>query len=647
MSLNTREHRKSTMLGLFAVIAVAAMYHLVFFNRVFPIQEGWFSCIAHEMLSGRTPYKDFYLFLQPLYPLEITGLTSLFGDSFITFRIVGMVERLLLVAILYLMLKRILTARHAMVITLASLAVYASHTTDVIYSYYQTCLFFGLLSAYLLLTYLERPVGRRDLIIACTAGVLAGLGFMTKQSTGLFVTAALGAVLLIASFRLNKPMSKLSVPVYIAGWLCPVAACFSWLASKGAFRSYVEQVYRGASSSKGSVLGVLFSFYTRAFTARYCIAFLVMCFAVYLSRILFKDRGLDPAEERSGQAGTARAWVAVIAASLFCFLFPILYRPIFGAYPSQPFYVLKLCVIHISFYVSILASIVLFIRVWTARERGRDLQLFLLSIVSLSIMYAHGLSFTLEEHAVIPSIGLMFAVLLPLVKGPARLKAVALYACCFTLIFFCAVQKYAWPYEWWGWREPNILDATQKSTIGALKGFRVSPLTNEVITGVTALTKKYSAKDDTIFTYPHIPIFYVLSGRYPSTFALVHYFDVCPDSYAIRDAAELFRKPPAVIVNLEFPEWVWKFHEDAFRKGALSGQRKIAAAIDQLTRGGNMDSSASSRPHWAIRSRCGPGDEQASRRLVRSGACGLCAPTLPSGFPVTRHFRRWLEEVSP
>ena len=39
-------------------------------------------------------------------------------------------------------------------------------------------------------------------------------------------------------------------------------------------------------------------------------------------------------------------------------------------------------------------------------------------------------------------------------------------------------------------------------------------------------------------------------------------------------------------MNLEFPEWVWKFHEDAFRKGALSGQRKIAAAIDQLTRGG-------------------------------------------------------------
>ena len=97
--------------------------------------------------------------------------------------------------------------------------------------------------------------------------------------------------------------------------------------------------------------------------------------------------------------------------------------------------------IHISFYVSILASIVLFIRVLTARERGRDLQLFLLSIVSLSIMYAHGVSFMLEEHAVIPSIGLMFAVLLPLVKGPARLKAVALYACCFTLIFSCAVSK--------------------------------------------------------------------------------------------------------------------------------------------------------------------------------------------------------------
>lgn len=66
-------------------------------------------------------------------------------------------------------------------------------------------------------------------------------------------------------------------------------------------------------------------------------------------------------------------------------------------------------------------------------------------------------------------------------------------------------------------------------------------------------------------------------------------FDVCPDLCAVRDAAELLRKPPAVIVNLEFPEEVWKFHENAFRKGVLSGQRKIAAAMNQLTGNGRYE----------------------------------------------------------
>lgn len=571
------------MLGLLAVISITAIYHLIFFNRVFPIQEGWFSCFAHEILLGRIPYKDFHLFLQPVYPFEIAGLTFLFGDSFIIFRIVGLVERLFLVAVLFLMLKRIVPVHHAIAVTLASLAVYASHTTDVIYSYYQTCLLLGLLSSYLLLRLLEASAGRHDLLMAGISGILAGWSFMTKQSTGLFITAALGAVLLVSSFRLSRPTNRFSPAVYVAGWLCPVVAWFLWLASTGAFRAYIDQVYRGASSSKGSLWATLFAFWTRAFHPVYLTGFLVMSLIVCLSWVIFKNRQ-DPFVERAEQTNMTRLLAPVVIGSSLCFFIPLLYRLVFGdTYPTGPFYGFKLRLVHLSFYGSILASIFFFIRVWTIKDRDINLRLFLLSIVSLSVMYAHGLSFTLEEHAVIPSLGLLYAALLCLVKGPAWLKTVSLYTCCFALILLSAVQKYAWPYEWWGWREPNILEATEKSALSPLKGFRISPMTNTLLTEITAVIERYSSKNDHIFTYPHIPVFYMLSRRHPSTFAFIHYFDVCPDLYAVEDAAELLRKPPAVIVNLEFPENVWKFHENAFRKGSLSGQRKIAAAIDHLT----------------------------------------------------------------
>jgi hypothetical protein len=82
-------------------------------------------------------------------------------------------------------------------------------------------------------------------------------------------------------------------------------------------------------------------------------------------------------------------------------------------------------------------------------------------------------------------------------------------------------------------------------------------------------------------------MFYVTSGVYPRTRALVGYWDVCPDDVARADAATLLRDPPAVIVDLEMEESVWRFHEDAFRGGRASGQRAIAAAIATLSRSGD------------------------------------------------------------
>src|SRR5262249_52748544 len=54
--------------GLFAVWLPLLAYNLLFFNRYLPLTEGWFSLYARLIRDGQTPYRDFCLFLPPLYP---------------------------------------------------------------------------------------------------------------------------------------------------------------------------------------------------------------------------------------------------------------------------------------------------------------------------------------------------------------------------------------------------------------------------------------------------------------------------------------------------------------------------------------------------------------------------------------------------
>ncbi len=639
--------RLTWRLGLVCSVSVVLVYHLMFFNRFFPIQEGWFSAYAHLILGGKVPYRDFYLFLQPVYPLVITGLVKVAGYGFLWVRVLGLGERLVLTALLYVLLARLFQPITALIGTLMAIVVYASHTSDVIDSYLQLCLIFVLLGVYLLTRSLEARTPARTTWWACAAGAILALAFFTKQTTGLL--SAVGACLVVAIVLWRvRPDRALQLSLgFLAGLSLPTAAVAVWLAVNRAAGPYLQQVYGGAASSKGSLVSILAGFFRHTFTVTDVVSFALLSLAggcwVLAARWCRDADG--PAELRarlrtcllSAAAGASAAWwwlvderyrwwvavligigaVAQVAAWRLLVRSPgtqrrltlwllspaavlivssvavlLLWSPsvlagwLWWKFQTLHFLELKQMLVTWSLFAACGLTAFWLVRVIQRRDLRRAPLFALCAAVGVSVMYAHGMSYVIEAHAAVPALGLAVGALLEWRLAGRVFRAAIVIGVVVVFMALCAGQRYTWPYQWWGWREPAISKSTVVPRAPLLGGFTLSPQSDGVYERVDALLRRSLGEGEWVYCFPNIPMFYVTTGVYPRTNALVAYWDVCPDDVAEADAAILVADPPAAIVDLDMPERVWRFHEDAFRGGRRSGQREIASAIDSLTASG-------------------------------------------------------------
>ncbi len=572
-------------------------YHLLFWNRFLPVQEGWFHAMADRIRAGSVPYRDFHAFLPPLYLWLLTGVTSIFGNVFAVMRAVGIVERAITAVVLAALYRRAAGRSEATFLALVTCVVSWSFTTDLVYGYQQTCLLFALLSAWLLAERGDpasgdggapRPGAARARLAA--AGALGGLAFLTKQTTGLFVPAAIAAELLLRARDANDPAATVRRParyrdpaLYLAGAATPVVLAAAVLAAHGALVPCVDQVFRSGAAAKGSLVTALFGFLPRLLGVRELVAAgaIAGLYAWWRHR---EGRAAAPGDAAAGGAGEGpgdggarrgggelpvAAWMAVGAGAL---LLPWFAEAFFAAtYKASGFYEAKLALVRVAFIA--MAAIL------AASLRGRLAPWRLLALVSLATMWAHGLSFTLEEHAALPALGVALAAVL---RSRAAAARIAVAAGGIVLLALCAHQKYAWPYQWWGWREPPVRTATETVDLPALRGLRLNPETARAVTGIVDAVRANSRAGEPIVTFPHVPLFALLADRPIATFSVTHYFDVCSDDCARADARRLRESPPAVAVVVDLPEEAWRFHEEAFRRGGPSGQREIAAELERL-----------------------------------------------------------------
>lgn len=553
-------------------VAILALYMGFIFNRYLPINEGWFHYYAWLMHKGQMPYRDFWFFGQPV----TLGIAWLFGgDHLINLRIFGLVERIVLSGMLYFLLSRQFSPRACFLATLVSMAVFLSYVTEGFFTYLVDALV--LLVGALICVYEAQIHPRWYKLILILAGILTSLSFLAKQSVGAFNTLAV--VILIAWPPSSVTRRLLSLLYFSIGWCAGAVPIVSWLVKNGAWHSYVTEVFTGAAASKGSLttvfLGTLQRSITPSIVLIFAIVIAIIALAVWKQWLIFR---------RPESLGWTKAQLSLTALlALVMFFTPIFWRIV----NPNVLRVYISIVVRVVFLGMVLQFAWIIIRRFLPQTEPVKPMTLIFLLTGILWAYGCALSFKVEQHSIIFLLAYLVAVACDNLSSRSGQSLIGILAAvCLLQLGESALYKYNDAYDWNGWRSV-ITIKSRTSHWPQLAGFRPDPATVYMVDSILDDIVRGSRPGEPIFTFPSIPMFNFITGRPQPTFAPVHYWDVCPDDLAERDAARVLAAKPAVIVDMELPEWIWDVNELGFRRGKKSGQRKIEAVIQELASSGD------------------------------------------------------------
>ena len=185
-----------SFIGWLCAVSIVLLYNYLYSFSYLPMTEGWFTVYAKLMNNGLVPYRDFYLYLTPLYPLLIANFILLFGDSFFALRLLGFLITLIITTLLFLILLKRFKPASAMFSTVVSMFYYQSGVAHISYDFTQILTAFTLASALMLI--LLSNIKERDfeshkariITYLVLSGMFSSLAFFIKQSNGSMIAIA-------------------------------------------------------------------------------------------------------------------------------------------------------------------------------------------------------------------------------------------------------------------------------------------------------------------------------------------------------------------------------------------------------------------------------------------------------------------------
>jgi len=562
-------------------VGILALIMAIIMNRYLPIQEGWFSQYGRLMLDGKLPYRDFYFFAPPL-PLFISEAIVKLGNRLIYLRYYGFTERCVLVATLYYVLSRRFSPVAALIGSSTSAVALLAYFTDAIFSYLYTCLLLLLFAVALLQAAYRLPELRR--VFLALGGCCAAWAFFAKQSNGLFGTMAMFAAIVVLGPDVRRTLENAFWTA--GGWLMGALPFVAWLVGHGIWHPFVQQVFQGAAASKGSFRTIFFGFARRFVeplsTDTMIVLMLVAAWLAHEKVLRFRQ------PQAAGRSSSASLWLYASAAVL-AILLPYPFRV--GAVGTYRLGEATTYFARMSVWLLMLPCLwILRQRLLSLRKRKDgtpDPTVAILSIMSVAWAYGSAMSFSIEQQAVLPGMALLLALAYDwLLLRNARLMRYLVTGVSLVVIAFSVSFKYNWAFAWVGWRQSISQDNIQ-SHWPQLKGYRLDRPYAAMFDTILDDIATHTDTQDSVFTFPFMPMFNYITGHSQPTFGLVHYWDVCPDWLARADAQRVVAARPRIIISMELREDMWQFHEVAFRKGQPSGQRAIREAIHSLVASGD------------------------------------------------------------
>lgn len=574
--------------ALFMSLACILLYNYLFSFSYLPITEGWFLAYAKLITNGAMPYKDFLLYLTPLYPLTIAFFIFIFGDGLFAQRILGVFVILGISSILFLLLNRKFSPPSSFAATVIAIIYYQSGVAHITYDFTQF-LTLAIITTIFFLANTVRDLAatnsQRKIFSVCINLYLScffsSISFLIKQSNGAFIVIFTALSLLFVLFHSKNIKIKFFL-ASVLGFLTPVFVIFIWLAWNDSIGFFWSQIFTGAIAAKGSLAPIAFA---------------------WISRLLSEDLMIKSFK------------LFILLVILIIFHYAATYKktilPKYSCRPEFNFTILTAYFFIISTFIIIsfaspsaklivkfsglgsrvgsyaLAASVLFIFLFFASKKFKFLEalssdptLTIMVTMSLGMIWGNGTSAGVGEIAVFILVAIIVAQLLE-IRNLSFLWQITIIALLAAFITNLCIAKFNTPYYWWGLKQQNVHEANYQVNANIGSKFRISKESASILEALDKAIPSNSGGD--IFAFPNIPIVYLISNRWPQSKILVQWFDFLPDSAAIEEADRLLQKPPETIVNLNLPNNVWDAHESLFRGGEKSGQRSIQRAIATLT----------------------------------------------------------------
>jgi hypothetical protein len=575
------ERRGQLALAVVIVVGLNLAFLLSFWNRFLaPSVSGMFLEFASRLLSGKVPYRDFYVVVTPFYIFKTAAIVKIFGPSLAILRLIDIGYRCALGAILVIWLSKVVRIPYALLGALAAVIVFSTDPGDSLTSYHLEATFWALTGAFLL-SYVqwERREILRNISVICCSGACCSICFFTKQTEGGGITLALIIVIAGLSTRdLGLRPALLRLLAFCMGWILPAGTILGWLASKGALRPFATAILSDGPSAKGSPGHLL----TRVFLNGYGswpgnAAYLVFGICTMLLVVRMKRKRTALPSAAPGMVQLAVIAVAGAAALLVGYA-----GGAFVPASSMAPYRLEIWSIYFGFFgifsLAVYYTLILIRRGMTEAERQR----WLILVASFWICYTMSWSWVAWGPMAFPGLGVVIAFMLDDLHSTPRTPVLrySLATAAVLLLSVCEAGRVSSPFSWDSWTDDPISKATAQSRQPMLKGIYMSPDMAAFTDRLTSLIDSHSRVNDSVFIYSYQPLWYVLANRWPPTYAQVHFFDVAPDGLCRRDAERIVKERPAVIVDFVGDSDLW--NEKLFRTGHRSGQRDLHDQIYQL-----------------------------------------------------------------
>lgn len=248
----------------FTFIISFAAFNLFLVNKFFPITEGWFQDAAHYINDGRVMYRDFHMYIPPAFPLLIALLQRFFGDTLIYYRYFGIIERLFLVSIAWIILRKKFDAKIVFCGLSISSVIYVLNLQDLFYGYYQTSIVAALLMLLSAISFYQTAnknnenIKKKIILFSILFAASTAWATLVKHTVGIILGFSIFFVLFLLLVKKNKSSLK-----YLFFSLCIyfiIIAIFSFIMlGLNAFYPMIQSLF-GGDSSKGSYTEILFGF---------------------------------------------------------------------------------------------------------------------------------------------------------------------------------------------------------------------------------------------------------------------------------------------------------------------------------------------------------------------------------------------------